>query len=195
MPERGRSATGLFSVWLYWSDPFCDIPMPMQRSWDHYLQRLLDRQPNIGRLVELCEENYRQLRRLLPCLRQMQGNHVARCPGHADLYLEILEHSRYTSLIRLTYWFEAEKGRLPEPDVLLRVYHDARQLEVIELRQSVLPTTRLYEAPGLLNKWQANWFVAKWLGFCVLLDYHFTAVDAASSRLLPAVCASLADPS
>ena len=182
-------------VWLYWSDLFRNIPMPMQRPWHHFLQRLLDRQPNIGRLVELCEENYRQLHRLLPVLRQMQGCHVARCPGYADLHLEILEHSRYTSLIRLTYWFEAEKGHLPEPDVLLRVYHDACQLEVIELRQSILPTTRLYEAPGLLNKWQANWFVAKWLGFCVLLGYRFPAVEAAASRFSLSVCEPLTDPS
>ncbi len=166
----------------------------MRRSWPHFLQRLLDREPNIGRLVELCEENYRQLHRLLPRLAQMQGRHVARCPGHADLHLEILEHSRYTSLIRLTYWFDAEQGRQPEPDALLRVYHDARQLEVVELRQSALPTTRLYEAPGLVNKWQVNWFVAKWLGFCVLLDYRFSVAEPVSSPV-SATCESLTDPS
>ena len=62
----------------------------------------------------------------------------------------------------------------PEPDVLLRVYHDAEQVEVIDLKQSSLPVHSLYEAPGLLNKWQVNLFVSKWLAFCVYQGHRFS---------------------
>ena len=57
--------------------------------------------------------------------------------------------------------------------MLLRVYHDARQVEVENLRQQTLPTHKLYEAPGLLNKWRLNLFVAKWLVFCVRQGHLF----------------------
>ncbi|RMG34170.1 MAG: DUF1249 domain-containing protein [Gammaproteobacteria bacterium] len=126
----------------------------------------------MGRLVSLCEENYDLLLRLVPELRQMEGDYRARCPGHADLHLTILERGRYTTLLRLTYRFEDGRDAA-EPDAVLRVYHDAREVEAVALRQSVLSTGNLYEAPALANKWQLNWFVTKWLGFCVSLDYRF----------------------
>lgn len=146
----------------------------MQLPWTHYLQASLSRQPNVGRLVELCEENYGYLRKLLPELREMRGRYRSCGDEHADLFLEVIEHSRYTSLVHLTYYFEHEQGREPEPDVMLRVYHDAEQAEVIDLKQSVLPVQSLYEAPGLLNKWQVNLFVSRWLAFCVFQGHGFT---------------------
>lgn len=152
----------------------------MQQPWTHYLQSSLCSRPNVGRLVELCEENYRYLRKLLPELQTMRGCYCSNGDEHADLFLEVTEHSRYTSLVHLTYYFDHDHGREPEPDVLLRVYHDSQQVEVIDLKQSSLPVQSLYEAPGLLNKWQVNLFVAKWLAFCVYQGHHFTAEDQLS---------------
>jgi len=146
----------------------------MQQPWTHYLQASLDRHPNVGRLVELCEENFLYLQKLLPELREMRGCYCSRGSEHADLFLEVVEHARYTSIVHLTYYFEQDHGREPEPDVLLKVYHDAEQVEVIDLKQSSLPVHSLYEAPGLLNKWQVNLFVSKWLAFCVYQGHHFS---------------------
>lgn len=157
----------------------------MQQPWTHYLQASLDRHPNVGRLVDLCEENYRCLKRLLPRLREMEGQYCSCDHEHADLFLEVVEHSRYTSLVHLTYFFEHEQGQEPEPDVLLRVYHDTEQVEVIDLKQSSLPVNSLYEAPGLLNKWQVNLFVSKWLAFCVHQGHRFSPRSATN----PAVAA------
>ena len=147
----------------------------MQSPWHQFLHATLDRRPNVGRLVELCEHNYALLQRLMPELREMRGAYAAALPEHADLHLDVLEHSRYTSLIHLTYYFAHPKGRQPEPDATLRVYHDARELEVVELRQAntVLSATPLYEEPGLANKWELNWFVNKWLAYCVAAGYEF----------------------
>jgi len=156
----------------------------MQQPWRHFLRSSLDRQPNVGRLVELCEENYLYLTRLLPELREMHGRYCSSGDGHADLFLEVIEHARYTSVVHLTYYFDHDHGREPDPDVLLRVYHDAEQVEVIDLRQSSLPVGSLYEAPGLLNKWQVNLFVFKWLAFCVLQGHRFRSEDQLSTCAL-----------
>ncbi len=147
----------------------------MHSAWRQFLHATLDRRPNVGRLVELCEHNYELLQRLMPALKDMRGQYTAELSGHADLHLDVLEHSRYTSLIHLTYYFEHAQGRQPEPDAVIRVYQDARELEVVELHQanSVLCATPLYEVPGLDNKWQLNWFVGKWLAYCVGAGYRF----------------------
>jgi len=137
------------------------------------LQASLERRPNVGRLVELCEENYAYLQRLLPELREMEGSYRSIGEEHSDLFLEVVEHARYTSIVHLTYYFEHDRRHEPEPDVLLRVYHDTEQVEVIDLKQSSLPVHSLYEAPGLLNKWQVNLFVSKWLAFCVHQRHRF----------------------
>lgn len=160
----------------------------MQTPWRSLLLTSLDSRPNVGRLVELCEDNYSLLQRLVPDLRAMRGTRIAQLRGHADLHLEVLEHSRYTRLIHLTYYFESGAALRPEPDAVLRVYHDSAQLEVVELRQadSVLSTMPLYEVPGLSNKWQLNWFVSKWLGYCVALGYRFQSTEPVPGEGLPA---------
>lgn len=160
----------------------------MQTPWRQFLHATLDRRPNVGRLVALCEHNYVLLQRLMPELRQMRGRYTATLPDHADLHLDVLEHSRYTSTIHLTYYFRHAQGCQPEPDAILRVYHDARELEVVELHQAntVLSAVPLYEVPGLANKWQLNWFVSKWLEYCVGVGYRFHPLHAVpTSQLTP----------
>ena len=162
----------------------------MPSDWNRFLHNTLDRRPNVGRLIELCEHNYLLLQKLMPALKTMQGEYTAELPGHADLHLDVLEHGPYTSLIHLTYYFDHPRGPQPEPDAVLRVYHDARELEVVELHQAdtILSATPLYEVPGLDNKWRLNWFVSKWLGFCVGAGYRFHPLDETSAAL-----ASLSD--
>jgi uncharacterized protein len=138
-----------------------------------HLREWLDSDPSVGDLLALCEENYRHLHHLVPQLRRLQGEHLSSRPDHQDLHLTIVEQTRYTTLLRLTYQFPHADGGESDPDALLRVYHDARQVEVEDLRQQDLPTHRLYEAPGLLNKWRVNLFVAKWLTFCIRQGHLF----------------------
>jgi uncharacterized protein YqiB (DUF1249 family) len=101
-----------------------------------------------------------------------------------DLYLEIQEQAPYTTQVRLTHLF-ADPGAdapRPDPDVCLRVYHDARQVEVLDLSQSVLPLRRIYAHPALADKWRANLFLSKWLAFCVRQGHCFGARSAAPSQ-------------
>jgi len=64
------------------------------------------------------------------------------------------------------------------------VYHDARQLEVLDLRQQVLPVGRLFESRPSCAKWKASVFLSKWLWYCVRNGYRFEA-DADAVRDAP----------
>ncbi|MCB1785763.1 MAG: DUF1249 domain-containing protein [Gammaproteobacteria bacterium] len=145
----------------------------MQRPNNAPIGNWLDDNPTVGGLLDLCEENYRHLHSLVPQLKRLRGEHRSRRPDHQDLHLTIIEQTPYTTLLRLTYRFANDADGLSEPDAVLRVYHDARQVEVEDLRQQVLPTRRLYEAPGLRNKWRLNLFVSRWLAFCLRQGHLF----------------------
>lgn len=152
-----------------------NIKQQMQYPWISRADRLLDYLPTVGKLLDLCEENYEVLSELAPQLRYMQGLHASCRPGHMDLFLEILEQTPYTTVVHLTYYFAHEEGQRADPDALLRVYHDARQIEVINLRQKVLPINAGYQHPSLYNKWKINVFLSKWLSFCKAQKHHFQA--------------------
>lgn len=134
--------------------------------------------PTVGDLMSLCEENYNVLERLAPGLREIRGEMRSSLDGGADLFLEVLEQSRYTTLLRLTHFFPHGDGRvhrLPQadPDALVRVYHDSAQVEVLDLRQTALPLHNHYRSPALVAKWRANVFLGKWLGYCTQQGHCF----------------------
>ena len=146
----------------------------MQRSaLDPAFRQVLAAPTSVGALLDLCEENYQLLLMIAPGIRGMTGSHHSRRAGHLDLYLDVLEQAAYTTTLRLTYYFDEHEGRAPDPDATLRLYHDARQLEVLDLRQQALPVERLFEHPGLHRKWKASIFLSKWLWFCVRQGHRF----------------------
>lgn len=147
---------------------------------------LLFARPNVGDLMRLCEENFALFMRLAPELPHLWGVLTSRRAGGVDLHLRIEEQSKYTTQVRLTYFFAAADGSgpRPDPDARLRIYHDARQVEVLELRQSLLPLRADYQHPALADKWQANLFLAKWLGFCVREGHGFRPYPAMTAPLL-----------
>ncbi|WP_456412153.1 DUF1249 domain-containing protein [Thiolapillus sp.] len=147
----------------------------MQYPWISRTDQLLDCLPTVGKLLDLCEENYHLLLALAPQLHAMKGLYASCRPGHMDLFLEVLEQTPYTTVVHLTYYFAHEQGQCADPDALLRVYHDARQIEVVSLRQKALPIKASYQHPGLLNKWKINVFLSKWLSFCGARQHRFTA--------------------
>jgi len=123
--------------------------------------------------MDLCDENYRQLMHIAPALRVLSGYHISRVEGCMDLHLEIQEQTPYTTLVHLTYFFPYQKERHPDPDALLRVYHDSRQVEVVNLKQNALPMNEGREAPTLVQKWRINLFLSKWLNYCAEQRHSF----------------------
>jgi len=154
---------------------------------------VLSGRPTVGALMGLCEENYRSLLRLVPDLRRLRGELRSVRDGGLDLHLEIIEQAPYTTLLRLTYFFPHNDGkvhRIPvaDPDALLRVYHDAAQVEVLDLRQTILPIHRHYQYPALATKWKANLFLSKWLSYCLRQGHGFgSGAPAADSGVSDAL--------
>lgn len=130
------------------------------------LEQWLSDIPTVGSLMELCEENYRALVLLVPSVRMMSGDYCSAVQGAQDLYLQVLEQTQYTSLVHLTHVFIDEAGDSKEPDIVVRLYHDATQAEVLEVGQGVMPVIGNYFPPALRDKWRANVFLSKWLAYC-----------------------------
>jgi uncharacterized protein YqiB (DUF1249 family) len=137
------------------------------------LCKVLNDRPNLGGLMDLCEENYRVLCRLVPNIRQITGYRRSRLDIGLDLHLEVLEQTPYTSLLHLTYYFPDGTGVAPDPDTTFRVYHDAGQVEVLDLRQTALPLPSGPRFPDLCDKWRVNLFLSKWLQYCVSQGHCF----------------------
>jgi len=145
-------------------------------------------QPTVGQLMVLCEENYSGLMRLAPELARLRGPYVSRADAGAHLLLDVREQAPFTTTLRLTHLFAGsnEPGSWrSEPDAVLRAYHDAGQVEVLDLCQTALPVFRHYRAPALHAKWKVNLFLAKWLSYCLLRGHRFpSSVSEASGHRL-----------
>lgn len=130
----------------------------------------LYRRRNLAGLIDIYESNYYRLLRLIPELDQMQGTTVSRVAGALDLYLTVLERSVYTTTLALTYEFDDPERPAAEPNVRIRIYHDAKVVEVLSIarrkRQRHACGWRVCRKSELDRKWEINRFLQKWLGFC-----------------------------
>jgi uncharacterized protein YqiB (DUF1249 family) len=134
---------------------------------------MLAKRQGMGMVLDLSEENYALLMRLAPSLAEMSGKYQSNLEHGMDLYLEAMEQTPYTSLVHLTYYFSHAVGDYPDPDATLRVYHDSRQVDVLDLRQSTLPLHRWGDNPTLEQRWRINLFLSKWLQYCVAQGHGF----------------------
>ena len=128
-------------------------------------------------LGALCDENYHLLMRLAPQLLSMRGEYNSRIQGDPPLLLQVNHTGPFTREVRLNYLFETSGSEtlLLDPEMLLRLYLDTGQVEVIEIkRQQCLPLEGLYQSPGLYQKWKANLFAGRWLDYCLSKKYHFS---------------------
>ncbi len=153
---------------------------PADYPWS--LKFLRPRHPGMDLVQRLSEENYQHLLRLAPDLPLLEGKHVSSLGQGVDLHLDVQDQTPYTSLVHLTYYFPHGVGHYPDPDALLRVYHDFRQLDVLDLRQSVLPMRRWGDNPTLEQRWKINRFLSKWLSYCVLQGHRFSVTYQPVSR-------------
>ncbi len=140
------------------------------------LHRILCEPPTLGRLLDLGEENYRQLLKLVPGLPSLGAG---RCSGLGEgvvLHLEVLGQTPYSSLVRLTHHFDHQGRRESEPGALLRVYHDARQVEVVGLGGWSVPVHR--GGVRLATKWRLSLFLSKWLAYLLSQGQGFAPTQA-----------------
>jgi uncharacterized protein YqiB (DUF1249 family) len=148
---------------------------------DTTIARLAPRN-RLDRLMREYERNYERMRFLVPGLRGMSGRNVSRAPTMPELHLEVLDQSAYTTTLVLTYALEIDGSRLPEPEVQLRVYHDARMAEVLAVREPGPAGGAAWcslRHSAMSRKWRFNRFLGKWLAYCLQQGHgHFEAESA-----------------
>lgn len=120
-------------------------------------------------LMSVYESNYLRLLNLIPELERIDGCFRSRVAGDCELYVEILERSRYTVTLTLTYYFETESGRIADPDMLVRAYLDGRLAEAVRFGRKHRHTEfrRLLgeQRRELGTRWARNMVLNKWLDY------------------------------
>jgi hypothetical protein len=120
-------------------------------------------------LMALYESNFLRLLALVPELNRLDGCFRSRVAGDCDLYLEILERSRYTVTLSLTYRFKTDEGFLVDPDITVRAYLDGRQAEVLAIgKKQRHPAFRQLvreHRKELDRRWRCNMVLNKWLDY------------------------------
>ena len=131
-------------------------------------------------LMDLYENNFLRFKKLVPELGLLEENAYSCISGCMGLHLSVLDRSRFTTTLRMTYHFTDGSTLYAEPDLQLRVYHDARLVEVLSghLKHGRHILEHL-PADAKLEKWKLNRFLYKWLGFCLHQGHHFQT-DAGS---------------
>lgn len=142
-------------------------------------------------LMDIYEQNYIRLRRLIPDFEKIGASAVSTVPGGMDLHYACLERSKYTTVFSLTYKFETL-----EPNLEIRVYHDARVAEVLasnvqsegaywwDRRHKVSSLFRT-DLHNLQTKWRLNRFLHKWLHYCLKQGHMFVPQTSYWVQTLP----------
>ncbi len=125
-------------------------------------------------LMEMYEVNYIRLRLLCGDIRVLPDKSVSTLlSGGVPLQLEVLERSRHTSILLLTYLFDDEK----RPDLKIQVYHDSRQADVISRScRFSKKNIRVWESTQdsvLLCRWRLNRFLFKWVNYLYRQGHRF----------------------
>jgi uncharacterized protein YqiB (DUF1249 family) len=120
-------------------------------------------------LMALYESNFLRLQRLIPELERLDGYYRSRVPGDCDLHLEILDRSRYTIALSLSYFFEESGNRIADPDIQVRVYLDGQVAEATalsgEYRHAHLRRLSRAHRAELDKRWRRNIVLNKWLDY------------------------------
>ncbi len=133
-------------------------------------------------LMSLYESNFVRLGWLLPDPRRIDESLVSNSADDLSLHLTLVERSRYTTTVRMTYFFDDVNGRVADPDLLVRIYHDALLVEAMACtrrhRHEALRSFDTRPGAELSRRWARNVMLNKWLEYCVEKGH----------RLLPAPC-------
>ena len=139
-------------------------------------------------LMTLYESNYIKLVSLVEPLRGHKPKPITKplisvSPRDCDLHLRPVSSEPYTTTLKLTYWFEAENGEpVADPDLMVRVYHDARLVEAVRasdahyhhvLRQLAAEDSGAVHSFELDRRWKNNVMLNKWLDYLLDMGHRF----------------------
>lgn len=149
-----------------------------------YLRKTLSRRNFIG-LMDLYEQIHNLLGTLIPELDAMPIRAESRVEGFPTLFLTIEERCKYTTMVSITYYFEASDGeRIADPDLQVRIYHDAKQAEAMSCRNirfTIQSSSGVLKSPAVDCRWESNLFLEKWLKYLLELGHQFNPQNAVTS--------------
>jgi uncharacterized protein YqiB (DUF1249 family) len=121
-------------------------------------------------LMTLYESSYIKLSHLTKAFTWPATSMVSSSARDCDLHAELMRREPYTTTLKLTYWFhETDGGFVPDPDLTLRIYHDARLVEAVAGRdQHCHHKLQEFARAGgaeLDRRWRVNMMLNKWLDY------------------------------
>lgn len=136
---------------------------------------------SFGGLMALYEANFIKLNQLVTELEVCTGGHVSYVADDCELYLQIEKRSKYTCDLRLTYHFDEPEGLIADPDLVARVYFDARMAEVTgwinSHRHELLRMLSRHCHQELGHCWSRNIMLSKWLDYLLEQGHGFAAIS------------------
>ena len=104
---------------------------------------------------------------------------LSRTAGDLDLHLTVHGVTRYTVDLRLTYIFEDSDRASADPDLHVRLYLDARMVEVLSWSvihvHEVLRRLAAASSRELDRRWSQNIMLSKWLDYLTDRGHGFPA--------------------
>ena len=138
---------------------------------------LWSRPTQLARLMALYENSYQQLLRLAPEPDFPYEEAISRSALDRELHLRVLERSRYTVTLNLSYRFEEAGAVLHEPDVDVRIYRDAELAEALRVGAhahcALLRDLDRELGPMLEGRWGRNLLLNKWLAWLLAQGHGF----------------------
>ena len=138
-------------------------------------------------LMTLYESNYVKLFRLIEDFQSFKEKGPKKTLSHTeldcDLQLEVRLKERYTTTLNLTYLLYVDDemglpGPVLDPDLTIRVYHDAKLIEVVHgleehrhLKLHEFCQTHSYELDA---RWKSNMMLNKWLDYLLDMGHGFS---------------------
>ncbi|MEM6707402.1 MAG: DUF1249 domain-containing protein [Pseudomonadota bacterium] len=133
-----------------------------------------------------CDANYLRIHKLFPAMAEADERTFVLPNGDRSLTLrfEVVERAPYTTLLRLSQQDDdRETPWLPAPELVIRLYHDAKCAEVVEF-QNARKFRAVYRYPNPAmrqpdEKAQVNRLLSELLALC--LEHGLTATPVLAS--------------
>jgi uncharacterized protein YqiB (DUF1249 family) len=120
-------------------------------------------------LMSLYESNFLRLQQLIPDIDRLDGYYQSKVAGDCDLHVEIVDRSRYTVTLGLSYFFFEDGERISDPNMIVRVYFDGSLAEAMrydgEGRHAAFRRLNRSCRVELDRRWHRNMLLNKWLQY------------------------------
>lgn len=132
------------------------------------------RPKSFAALMDMYEANYIHLRLLCGDIRNLPDETISHTGVGTPVQIKILERASHTTILMITYLFDDGEKR---PDLVVQVYHDSRQADVISRACGMTKTNiSAWESSVdnvLLCRWRLNRFLYKWINYLQHQGHHF----------------------